>query len=337
MRWKQVAVWILIVVPWVAAVVLACRIWSSPFSPWGEPGAIVVLYSFGSGVAAALFVFLYPPITLSGWWLVRQQHGRRRMGLAVAAVGVTFIGGGVLALGAKTFFVGMGSPLETARLRTRDGRVYRVHRLGMSYVEVLTEEIARSRFSFRVRVLGVADHEYCNLLIVRPEGEYDLPASGVGIPMPLRLVMSRDGRWVALLRSFTTYPTEKVGCTTELAYDTEGKRCYSGDITGTLDDLSPFFLVGPHDTPDAQDAAAMLYAVKHGPQYAHTSENVSVLARDARHPNPQVRALAAVLLASSDKDGIPVLERLISDPDPSVRQAAAGALRKLKLLVQDTR
>ncbi len=335
MRRRQVIVWALVAAPWVAAMALAWRAWLSDCIPPPQPGAVAVVYSLGFAASAALFVLYYPLGVFAAQWLITRHGGGRRWGLALVSFAAMLIGIGVLAAGSMTVLSMMGWPRETAQLRTPDGRVYRVHRLGISSVEVFSEEIARTRFAFRVRVLGVGDYEYCNLLIVRPKGEYSLPASGVGIPMPLRLVVSKNGRWVALLRSFTTYPSEKVGCTTELAYDTESKRCYSGDTTGTLDDLSPFFLIGPHDTPDPRDAAAMLYAVKHGPQYAHVSENVSVLARDARHPNPQVRVLAAALLASSDRDGIPVLQRLTSDPDPTVRQAAAEALKKLTRLAQD--
>jgi hypothetical protein len=192
----------------------------------------------------------------------------------------------VFPLGLPELPVFSGAWQDLAEVKAPDGRMYHVQlkqvMQGRDYG--LTEELGRSRFFLRTRVLGdVRDITSLWPTLVRPAGSG--PRWGTR-----QLVLSPDGQWLVYVTE--SYP-RKDSYDICFAYDLRAKRLYRWADRAQL---SPFLLVGPDDALDSRDVKTLRawMAEPYTPDEALAPE---VLERDSHHPNPRVRALVAELRA----------------------------------------
>ncbi|MCJ7750317.1 MAG: hypothetical protein MUQ65_04395 [Armatimonadetes bacterium] len=158
----------------------------------------------------------------------------------------------------------------------------------------ITQELSRGHLFLRTRVLALAGGESYALL-VRPRGaaNYDLASPGAAGPW-LRLVSSTDARWLVAIRLQGTQ-----ACGAAIAYDLRRSQPYG---LANLHELSPFILIGPNDSLNEADAAALMREMEPDSSSYALAEMRDALARESRNPNPRVRELVEMILTRSRRN-----------------------------------
>jgi hypothetical protein len=235
---------------------------------------------------AVLVLLLASAVTV---WFLFASRAARRMWVYAAALGPLAVMASPVLLG--IWFFGCHPWKDTAQLRVSDGRMLHVQRFWES--DILTEELDHHPLFLQTRVIAGAYGEYFNVALVRPAAsDYDFPSPAERYDpwkskSAGRLVQSTDGRFVAFIYQYKGYPSNRIGCATNLVYDlATGERWDAIRDMERLLSLSPFVLVGRSDPINTADVEAMMVT---GGQYVGRCQDPATIGSLRAHPNPWVR------------------------------------------------
>ena len=145
----------------------------------------------------------------------------------------------------------------------------------------------RGLFQNRLKVLVHSSWESTEgyLLVVRPMGrrfarQLHLTDQGILVGLPYQN------------QAFLAYDTIKAKGYSELANE---KSNEPGQPAGTMKELSPFLLIGPHDTPSTDDVDSVMNAD------LYSIPDLQVVKRDFINPNPNIRDFAKTLYFNPSK------------------------------------
>jgi len=300
----------------------------------GLPGSALLLLLTGQTSARVFLVFYF--FFLAAPWLAaivlarQREFGSRRF---EAFIGALLVSMAVLA-GSTGYTL---RAREEASLRLPGDRQLRVFFFAFE-INVLTEDVSDTPLLYRGKILGSnMGSEYSNWLIVRPDG-MPYPRKPASQPRPLHgvLLYRPAARFVVHAFPFRFYRGSEVGCATNLAYNFGTGKCWGfSDLAG----LSPFILIGADDRLNRDDANALLRLYRTGGEGAYINTPATeTVAKDASHPNPEVRKLIAQMLGQGFLGGYfmddkerKLVQKILrqmsaQDPDPGVRQVARTAL-----------
>ncbi len=227
---------------------------------------------------------------------------------------------------------------DAAQLRLPDGRIFHVQRFWES--DILTQEISNDFLFLRTKVIVGNYNEYAGLAIVRPEGaayNWNKPKNRYSTGKSTgKLVSSTDGKFIAFIFPYDSYPNNKVGCATNLAYNLRTGQRWGAEKTNEIYDFSPFALVGPTDKININDVEAM---TEGDGAWVSSCQNKEVIKGLRRSENPWIRVAVARWQKTLPRDA-PNLRKSLQweaewHPDPAQCAAAREALVWLKGLTSD--
>jgi|GEM_PF-4610218 len=236
----------------------------------------------------------------------------------------------------------IGYPKLRASFRAANGRIYHVQYIGFGpgSIYALTEEQSRSQFFLRAKIMGRIMADYLPYLpLISSE---KITSSGFSTNWPdnsayrdslWKMLDSGNGKTILALRSPKLHAS--------MAYNLDTGKFYGDtffDKSSFIEELSPFILIGPDDTPDSAEVNALgeyLSKETSPPEFS------AALIAERDNPNPAVRLAAARILGKAwamSQVAAPALEQISSsDPDQKVRAAAKEALISLKSLSEQHR